>query len=85
MSTISLGKSISQVKQANKEKKCVWPREQFLDSHVFAWKTVFTCRFWATREELSAGKRTNHDMLEGNHDWVVDMLEKRHVCLQNEL
>jgi hypothetical protein len=76
MSTINLGKSVSQVKQASKERKFVWPRGQFLDSHVFAWRAVFTCRFWTTREEMSVGKRTNHVGLEGNHCWVVFYVEK---------
>jgi hypothetical protein len=45
------------------------------------WGQFFTCSFWATRGELSVGKSTNHVVLEGNHYWVVVMLEKRHVCL----
>jgi hypothetical protein len=49
MSTIILGKSVSQVKKENKERKFVWPRGQFLDSHVFGWRTVFTCSFWAAK------------------------------------
>jgi hypothetical protein len=41
--------------------------------------------FGQQRGELSVGKITNHVVLEGNHCWVVVMLEKRHVCLQNGL
>jgi len=27
----------------------------------------FTCSFWETRGDLSVGKSTNHDVLEGIH------------------
>jgi hypothetical protein len=80
MSKINLGKSVRQFKQANKVNKFVWPRWWFLDNHFFAWRSVFTCRFWTTREEMGVGKRTNHARIEGNHFWVVLYIEKE-VCV----
>ena len=47
-----------------------------MDSHIFAWRVVFTCIFWTTREERSVGKNTNHVGLEGNHCWDVFYVEK---------
>jgi len=39
----------------------------------FVWRKgkIFACRFWEVKEELSDGKRTNHDMIEGSHYLVV--------------
>jgi len=34
-------------------------------------RQFFACIFWAAREDLSVGKRTNHDMFERIHFWVV--------------
>jgi hypothetical protein len=34
-------------------------------------ETMFTCIFWVVKEDLSDGKGTDHDMLEGIHCLVV--------------
>jgi hypothetical protein len=65
MGTINLEKSVSQVSKQTKRGNAYGQGDNFLDNDVFAWGTVFACRFWTTREEMSAKKSTNHDGIEG--------------------
>jgi len=54
-----------------------------LDNHVFGWRIIFTCSFWATKEEHGAGKRTEHGILQGIHCLVVFYVEEEaHVPLK---
>jgi hypothetical protein len=69
INTIIFGKSVSQARKGE-EGKFVCRR-----------KTIFTCIFWATREEISAGKSIDHVVLEGNHCLAMSYAEKEACVL----